>query len=511
MSNMRVDAMTGPVRYPWTPLVALVVLAFVPIVALVALVQWSDGLADEYDENLAAERAAAADDGGGTGAPEDGVDRPSGGAPASALATALMSYRRAPDAVASAGDDVRLTQALNDLALFVDSRSCLAVSVDGRPVIAHNAGVGTIPASTQKLLVAAVALELLGPDHRFTTSVVAPPAEDGVVDGDLFLVGGGDPLLVSADFPDDPFPAFNTTALAPLADAVAAAGITRITGSIVGDGTRYDDEFVVPSWGPDVAFVEAGPYDALVVNDSRLAGRPQRQRNPNEAAAREFSRLLAERGVRVSRGVRTGAADPAVPVLGSIQSEPLAAVVAEMLTTSDDDTAEMLVKEIGVVGAGAGTLAAGLDVIEDTLRGWGVPLDGVRLADGSGLSAENRLTCAALLAVLQRSGDSALVEALPVAGRTGTLADAFIGTPMEGRMLAKTGTLGNPPVALDPPAVKALAGYVPTDGGDTIEFVLVLNSPDIAAPANFTPFWSALGERLGAYPDGPDVASVGPR
>ena len=91
------------------------------------------------------------------------------------------------------------------------------------------------------------------------------------------------------------------------------------------------------------------------------------------------------------------------------------------------------------------------------------------------------------------------------------LEDAFVGTTMEGRLTAKTGTLGNPPVDLDPPAVKGLAGYLGATSGDTIEFVMILNSPDIDEPENYSAFWLALGERLGSYPDGPAPSTVGPR
>jgi D-alanyl-D-alanine carboxypeptidase/D-alanyl-D-alanine-endopeptidase (penicillin-binding protein 4) len=121
------------------------------------------------------------------------------------------------------------------------------------------------------------------------------------------------------------------------------------------------------------------------------------------------------------------------------------------------------------------------------------------------------MTCAALLAVLQRAEGTAVAAGLPVAGRTGTLSDEFVGSAMDGRLTAKTGTLGNPPVDLDPPAVKGLAGYFPTSSGSTIEFVMILNGPDIANPDSYLAYWSALGERLAAYPTGPDPASVGPR
>ncbi len=498
MTDRGVDIVTGPVRYPAWPFLALVLLLLVPVGVLGAQLVWSDAQADEHEAVTVSTPTAS---------------RPASADAVAQLSTRLLDLRRLPEQMATVGDDSQLSDALGELAAFVDERSCLAVAVDGREVFSHNTDVPVIPASTHKLLVAAVALEVLGADHVFTTSVSGPAAVEGVIDGDLVLVGGGDPVLVSDDFPigDDSYPPFNTTSLDLLADAVVASGVTSIRGSVLGDGGRYDDEFVNASWGPDVAFVEAGPYDALMVNDARVVGRPGRQRDPNEAAAREFARLLSDRGVRTSGGVGVGPADPAQPVLASIESEPLSAVVAEMLTTSDNDTAEMLLKELGVADSGAGTVAAGLDVVDRALRSWGIPMDGVRLVDASGLSSDNRLTCAALLGVLQRVQGSSIPDGLPVAGRTGTLGGDFVGTPMEGRMVAKTGTLGNPPADLDPPAVKGLAGFVETAEGSTIQFAFVLNAPDINIPENFAPYWLALGERLATYPSGPAAVTVGPR
>lgn len=500
MSGMRVDVVAAPVRYRTTPFVLLIVLLLVPVVGLSALLVWSDRQADEHDAALADQSNAPVNPGP---PPEDA---------APALVTPVLTYRRAPERVATAGDDDRLADAMAELAFFVDDRSCLAVSVDGRPVLAHNADVPVIPASTNKLVVAAVALDQLGADYTFTTNVVAPPVVGGEIDGDVFVVGGGDPLLVSDDFPiaEDRYPEFNTTSLDALADGVVASGVTRIRGVVRGDGSRYDDQFVNPSWGPGDAFVEAGPYDALVVNDARTLGRSGRQPDPNGAAAQEFVRLLRNRGVRVDGGSGTGVADPALPVLATVVSRPLTEVLAEMLTNSDNDTAEMLVKELGVADGGVGTVPAGLDVVDRTLRSWGVPMDGVRLVDGSGLSTENRLTCAALLAVLQRVEGGPVANGLPIAGRSGTLAGEFLGTPLEGQLTAKTGSLENLPVEADPPAVKGLAGYFVATNGSTIEFVLVLNGPTIDQPESYGDYWSALGDRLAAYPQGPDPAGVAP-
>jgi D-alanyl-D-alanine carboxypeptidase/D-alanyl-D-alanine-endopeptidase (penicillin-binding protein 4) len=183
-----------------------------------------------------------------------------------------LSYRRTPTPLVAGANVVRLGEEMQPLYTFVNDRSCVAISVDGEPVRSANARVPVIPASTMKLVTAAVALDRLGPDFRYTTSVAAAPIENGVVTGDLYLIGGGDPLLTSNEFPideDDP-PAFNTTSLDALADAVVAAGVTQVDGAIIGDGTRYDDEWFVDSWGPDVPIIEAGPYDALMVNDSRV-------------------------------------------------------------------------------------------------------------------------------------------------------------------------------------------------------------------------------------------------
>ena len=135
-------------------------------------------------------------------------------------------------------------------------------------------------------MVAAAALDVLGDDFRYTTEVVtAEEPIDGVVEGDLVLVGGGDPLLSSDWYPTSNLerrPVFNATSLDSLADAVQAAGVTSIEGSVLGDGSRYDDEFFAPGWGNGVAGLEAGPYDALIVNDARVLGEDRRADDPEQ-------------------------------------------------------------------------------------------------------------------------------------------------------------------------------------------------------------------------------------
>ena len=98
------------------------------------------------------------------------------------------------------------------------------------------------------------------------------------------------------------------TSLDALADAIVAAGVQRIDGAVVGDASRYDDEYFAPSWDNDVRGIEAGPYDALLVNDARVTGDPLRASDPAVAAARELTQLLAARNVTVAGAPSSGVA-----------------------------------------------------------------------------------------------------------------------------------------------------------------------------------------------------------
>ena len=159
-----------------------------------------------------------------------------------------------------------------------------------------------------------------------------------------------------------------------------------------------------PAGVADVAGIEAGPYDALLVNDARVLGDEQRANDPNEAGAREFVRILGEQGIAVTGGAGDGHRAGRRGRAGDRASHPLPAVIAEMLTNSDNNTAELMLKEIGLTASGAGTRQAGADAIASTLAGWGIDTTGLVVADGSGLSLDNRITCRTMLAVLQHAG-----------------------------------------------------------------------------------------------------------
>ena len=481
------------------PLVLLGLIALLPALLLWSLYRWADTRAD-------AEGAPVV--------PEVIVEPPT---PSPPLTNGLLAFRRLPSVISRSVNVEQFRAQVATVLGTPNDRSCLAVSVDGEPVGAANDQLAVIPASTQKLIVAATAFELLGADHTYTTRVlsVSQPV-DGRIDGDLVLLGGGDPLLSSDWYPSsglEKYSVLTPTSLDELADRVQAAGVTSISGGVLGDGSRYDDEFFAPGWGTGVAGLEAGPYDALMANDARVLGEDQRGSDPNAAAAREFTRLLRDRGITVSgEGASGTAQDPTdYHEVATIESAPLTDVIAEMLTNSDNNTAEMLVKEVAAAAGERGaTRSSGLEAMSEQLSAWGIDASQLVLADGSGLSLDNRLTCAALLAVLQRfEADGAIGSALAVAGETGTLADVFGESPVAGRLIAKTGTLNNPPFNADPPAVKGLAGYLPIDGGGSVEFALVLNGPTISDQAEYRPIWDDLVEVLAEYPSGPSPAELG--
>jgi D-alanyl-D-alanine carboxypeptidase/D-alanyl-D-alanine-endopeptidase (penicillin-binding protein 4) len=482
-------------------MVVLVIAAAIPALILLAIAQWAGGQADATDDAVPAVDPAA---------PATTAPPPSG-----ALNTGLLSFRRASSKLSRDLNMAAFQQGVQPLMDSVGDRSCAAISLDGELVGEKNIDTVVLPASTMKILVAAVALDVLGDDFRYTTRVMGPTPSAGVINGDVYLVGGGDPLLSGDWYPQsdlDRFPAFNTTSLDELARNLAAAGVTQINGDVLGDGSRYDDELYAPGWGADVNGIEAGPYDALLVNDARVLGDEQRSNDPNQAGAREFVRILGEQGIAVTGGAGTGTAPGGAAELASVQSQPLPAVIAEMLTNSDNNTAELMLKEIGLTASGAGTREAGAAAIAATLAGWGIDTNGLVVADGSGLSTDDRITCRTMIAVLQHAGfASAVGQGLAIGGETGTLNDVFGDTSVAGRIRGKTGTLNNVPYDQDPPAVKALAGYLPVDGGGAIEYALLLNGGIITDQSEYRPIWAELVNALTSFPAVASPRALGPQ
>ena len=421
------------------------------------------------------------------------------------VATPLFSVRRFPGLLAGADPAKTLREKLDQIE--IGDSSCLTVAVDGVTVHAVHAAVPIVPASNMKLFTATAALELLKPDSRFHTSAraAAPPDANGVIVGDLYLVGAGDPLLSTQGFRDgraaDPKHAPDKyTSLEQLADNVLAAGVTRVAGSIVGDDSRYDTEYTRPAWNTSDIASRAGAISALRV-DGGVSTKGTTVNDPASAAAGTFARMLVERGIAVGPA-KAGQAPGDAGEIAAVDSVETAEVVAEMLRSSDNGTAEMLVKEIGKVDKEQGSTDAGLNAMSTRFADWGVAAEGVAPVDGSGLSEENRLTCQALLTVIERSvPGTPIADALPRAGTSGTLADLLKNSAVTDVLRAKTGSLSN---------VRALTGMLPTKG-HLVQFSYVLNQPGIGVtPATVEPQWRRLADALITFPFQPDLTRYQP-
>jgi D-alanyl-D-alanine carboxypeptidase/D-alanyl-D-alanine-endopeptidase (penicillin-binding protein 4) len=324
-----------------------------------------------------------------------------------------------------------------------------AVAIDltsGHMLYSRNATHPLIPASNEKLTVTYAALTALGPDFRIETDVLQDDA------GDLILKGYGDPTL-------------STAQLNVLARQVRAAGITRVTGGILADESWFDTRRTAAGWKAAFYINESPPLSALIVDRGLVAH--VTSRDPALAAGQEFRAALVRAGVKVARGATHGNAPADAQVVASVDSPTLLSIVHWMDITSDNFYAEMLVKELGAVQAGSGTTAAGVGYVTGLLQQAGVPLAGVRLVDGSGLSLLDRLTTGSLASLLSLMWNDLdlrleLVDSLPVAGHSGTLIDRMRHTVAAGVVHAKTGTTDN---------ASALSGFV----GDRFVFSVVQN------------------------------------
>jgi D-alanyl-D-alanine carboxypeptidase/D-alanyl-D-alanine-endopeptidase (penicillin-binding protein 4) len=357
----------------------------------------------------------------------------------------------------------RLDRALTVRGVSRATTGALAINLrTGRTVYALHASRSLEPASNQKLAVGLAALDRLGTGYRISTKVFGVGSLSGSTwRGRLIVKGYGDPSLTRGD-------------LRTLARRMRGLGIRRVTGRVVGDESFYDRRRTGPGWKPSWYKMESPPLSALVVGRAKVGGRTVD--DPAAAAAAAFRSALEAAGVDVVRGARVGTTPRAASSLASVSSAPLSLLVRGMHKQSDNFYAEMLLKHLGAVFRGAGTTYRGSRVVRAVLKRRGVPLEGVRIADGSGLSVHDRFTARALAALLisawsDAASKRAWVGSFPLAGVDGTLEDRLRRAPAYRRVRAKTGTTTT---------ASSLSGYV----GRRYVFAILQNGRPI-------PWWYA--------------------
>lgn len=415
-------------------------------------------------------------------------------------------------------------------------------AASGNEIFARNADTPLVPASNMKVLTAVAALAAFGPAHQFTTTVSsdAPIAADGSV-GTLAVRGGGDPALTSEE-------------LWRMAADLARLGLRRVRNGLLLDDSYFDNQRWNEAWGAGSARAYHAPVAALTANYGSFSAEvapPARQGQPvrvsldppapflalvddvraggktavtvDRSADGERDRVrvagsvrpggdsvvvqrsvtdpvryagsvlrmqLQALGVAVDGADRVGPVPPGYHELLAFRGKPLAQVVGLLMKWSNNNVAEMLVKNVGARATGApGSWPSGLAATRTELGGLGVDLSGLQMLDGSGLAAANRVTPRTLVSAL-RAGRASfafgaeLEAALPIAGRDGTLrkraADAT------DRARAKTGLING---------VATLSGFARTSDGREVVFSVLNNGADagdVAAMAANDAFLEAL-------------------
>ena len=418
--------------------------------------------------------------------------------------------------------------------------TCLSVHRNNKLLVGVKEDTALIPASLMKIVTATALFELVDPEDVYTTRVFVrsdalKSVTDGVLEGDIYLVGSGDPVLSTPDYINRYAGYRAYTDVTKLADEVfntlKSYGVSVIRGRVIGDESWFTDterdystqiygEDSVPIWKKSFLHESlVSSLSALVINNGysyyaptvNRAGRLLNVRadNPTRQAASDFDDLLEERGMVITHKPRTGVAPDADErdILGDIDSPTMAEITARMLSRSDNTIAEMLLKQIGrlTVGSARAQAVEGMENVLESILG-ALPEE-ITIVDGSGLTMHNRLTCDFVSELLLRAGPkSPIVTGLAVAGASGTLVrcgpDASLINGSKdtlNKVWGKTGSLNGS---------KSLAGVTVADNGDEITFTMIANAPLIIRLGSCSRLYRTLINAAARYTYGPPSGST---
>ncbi|NDL56770.1 D-alanyl-D-alanine carboxypeptidase/D-alanyl-D-alanine endopeptidase [Phytoactinopolyspora mesophila] len=459
----------------------------------------------------------------------------------------VAAFNVVPSALPATDSKDELAPAVQDLAADIDeiladprmdgSQASVVVAdaASGEVLYERNGENRLMPASNQKIVTSAAAMDVLGPDYTFTTTVETDARHTGrILAGDLYLRGTGDPTMLVEDYE-------------ALADEIADAGIQRVHGGVVADDTWFDDVRLGLGWDWDdepfyysaqISALTAAPdtdYDAgtviievdpgrrvgdapqvtmtpeneyvEIVNDATTTeagtGRSlsiDRERGgntirisgtiatdgsgsrvwrtvwePTDFAAHLFLAALEDRGVHVREGISRGSTPGDARVLAAHESMSLSELLIPFMKLSNNGHAEVLMKAMGRETAGAGTWAAGREAVRESLRGWDVEPGNMAIADGSGLGRRNWIPANELITLLRSIQDETWYdqwyESMPVAG----IEERLVGGTLRSRMsgtAAEGNAVGKTGTLT---GATGLSGYVTTADGDELVYSILLN------------------------------------
>jgi D-alanyl-D-alanine carboxypeptidase/D-alanyl-D-alanine-endopeptidase (penicillin-binding protein 4) len=344
----------------------------------------------------------------------------------------------------------------------------------GKSLFNHRAGAAEIPASVNKLLTSAAVLSMLGPEHRFTTSVVLS-ASRKAGKKQIILVGGGDPYLATKTT-SSTYPARASVADLAKKTAVALKKAKRTSVTLGYDAGLFTGPAWNPTW-PSGYGDQVTPTSALWVDEGRLAGGSPgpRTSDPSGQAAKAFAAALRKQGIKVT-AIAEAEAEKGDPRIAAVSSMPLERIVEQVLMTSDNDGAEVLFRQVAVAGGRAGSISQARRQMKQTLTRLKAWHEDTVVQDGSGLSRDNRIGADTLSRLLRLAAVESshpqlrgLITGLPVAGVEGSLRYRFSADDARsarGMVRGKTGTLRQ---------VYSLAGFVRTTDGTLIAYAFITN------------------------------------
>jgi len=484
---------------------------------------------------------------------------------ACAQKTAGSAVTTAP--AAPAAPIVSVARALDDI--FSDpilARALMAVRVEslrtGDVIYQRNSDKLVMPASNMKLLTMSVAAEKLGWDFKYeTTLYAAGTVRDGVLNGDLVVVGGGDPTIGA----EDPHGA---SLFDEWADALLRAGIRRVQGRLIGDDNAFDDDGIGPGWSwDDLADGYAARSSALSYNENvavvritpgampgapatvaltpnghllnvtsqvmtadrgvstsiqfaRLPGsnavtirgriaaganpavRTTSVDNPTRFFVEGFRLSLATRGIVVTDGASDidDAITPPAATRREIArhfSPPLASIAASFLKPSQNFYGEMILKTLGRTPEAPGSTAGGRAAVRETLTSWGVPADSYVMSDGSGLSRYNYVSADAIVSILKHVWRDERLRAPFLAALPVAGHDGTLDTRMRNTVLDAHVQAKTGTIA----NTRSLSGFVDTKSGGKLVFSMIANNftaPSAQIDAIVERALAMLVERVGS-------------
>lgn len=399
----------------------------------------------------------------------------------------------------------------------------------GDTLFSSNPDVLLKPASIMKMMTTGLALERFGPEHTFATTVLREvPVSAGVLNGNLYLRGGGDPTLSTRFWQGE-------SPMDALAQQIKAAGIQRVNGDVVADESAFETERIPAGWKSSYLMsAYAAPVSALSLNENLvwIVARPQNgtpvvELDPpssaipvvstvrlvagsggrivarragsgiavsgtigSRSAPRRYSLVvpeppafaagalvssLSKAGVVVGGNIRSGTTPQGATQIGEVRSLPLANIVSYMNRESINHFAELLYRNAAIPADGRAASSRGALAALQTFMSSkaGGRREDVRAADGSGLSEADSLTARAMVQLLgyahRAPWGSVFHASMPVAGESELMRRRMRSTPAQGNLHAKTGTTNT---------VASLAGYVTALNGEVLAFAFIYNGRD---------------------------------